>query len=81
MASFARFFYFQKSKMDAKLVKFLATTVGRDRLNRFVQYLARFLLALPRFNEQKDVKERLSKLMLAASQTRKMVGFIRADTQ
>ncbi|KAJ3190105.1 Peroxisomal membrane protein PMP27 [Gaertneriomyces sp. JEL0708] len=55
-------------------VKFLATATGRDRINRFVQYFARFLVWHGQKNAwNKETVERLNKLMGSAAQTRKFM--------
>ncbi|KAJ3105285.1 kinesin motor protein cin8 [Phlyctochytrium bullatum] len=56
------------------LVKFLSTTVGRDRINRFVQYFARYLAwQLQRNGADKDTIARLAKLQAAVGLTRKVM--------
>ncbi|KAJ3299896.1 Peroxisomal membrane protein PMP27 [Borealophlyctis nickersoniae] len=57
-----------------KTVKFLSTTVGRDRINRFVQYFTRYLIWHKQRNgAEKGTIERLQKLMVAVAQTRKLM--------
>ncbi|KAI9207561.1 peroxisomal biogenesis factor 11 [Polychytrium aggregatum] len=55
-------------------IKFLSTSVGRDRLNRFIQYLANFLAwYLANGKGENDLVSRLAKLSLAVGQTRKLM--------
>ncbi|KAJ3411165.1 Peroxisomal membrane protein PMP27 [Chytridiales sp. JEL 0842] len=59
-----------------RTVKFLSGTVGRDRINRFVQYFTRYLIwQLQKTGgaEQKDTIERLSKLQANVGLTRKLM--------
>ncbi|KAI8821191.1 peroxisomal biogenesis factor 11 [Chytriomyces cf. hyalinus JEL632] len=53
-----------------KTVKFLATTVGRDRINRFVQYFLRFAVHQV---QDKDTAKRISSLVAVLGQTRKVM--------
>ncbi|KAJ3149892.1 Peroxisomal membrane protein PMP27 [Irineochytrium annulatum] len=60
--------------MSDKLVKFLSTTVGRDRINRFVQYALRYVIwQLQRTGGEKDTIQRFTKLQAALGQTRKVM--------
>ncbi|KAJ3039935.1 Peroxisomal membrane protein PMP27 [Rhizophlyctis rosea] len=62
------------TKTADQTVKFLSTTVGRDRINRFVQYLARYLVWHgQRTGYSKETIDRLSKLMTNVAQTRKLM--------
>ncbi|KAJ3107988.1 Peroxisomal membrane protein PMP27 [Phlyctochytrium planicorne] len=55
-------------------VKFLSTTVGRDRINRFCQYFARYLIwQLQRNGADKEVIAKWTKLQGAFGQTRKVM--------
>ncbi|KAJ3329128.1 Peroxisomal membrane protein PMP27 [Blyttiomyces sp. JEL0837] len=55
-------------------VKFLSTTVGRDRINRFIQYFTRFVAwHLQRSGAEKDLLDRLAKLQGSVGQTRKLM--------
>ncbi|KAJ3023177.1 UNVERIFIED_CONTAM: Peroxisomal membrane protein PMP27 [Siphonaria sp. JEL0065] len=57
-----------------RIVKFLSTSVGRDRLNRFLQYFARFLVwHLQRTSASKDAVTRAAALMTVIAQTRKIM--------
>ena len=56
-------------------VKFLTSTVGRDRVNRFAQYFSKYLvwqLTRPNFN-YKDLAERVQKLQTVMTSTRKVM--------
>ncbi|KAI8926682.1 peroxisomal biogenesis factor 11 [Entophlyctis helioformis] len=55
-------------------VKYLSTAVGRDRINRFLQYFSRFLIWYGQRNGfTKENIARITALMAAAGQTRKMM--------
>jgi peroxin-11B len=54
-------------------VKFLTSTTGRDRLNRFVQYLCKFLIGYGGTRLSKESLGRLSALMAQATATRKVM--------
>ncbi|KAJ3123156.1 Peroxisomal membrane protein PMP27 [Physocladia obscura] len=57
-----------------KTVRFLSTTVGRDRVNRFVQYFARFLAwHLQKNGSDKEVLARVAGLAAATAITRKVM--------
>ena len=51
-------------------IKFTATTAGRDKIYRFFQYFSRFL-AYNLASDSNNLAERLAKLSLAISQSRK----------
>ncbi|KAI8820810.1 peroxisomal biogenesis factor 11 [Fimicolochytrium jonesii] len=56
------------------LVKYLSTATGRDRIHRFVQYFSRFLVWHGQRNGyDKDLLARLTNLMGALGQTRKLM--------
>ncbi|KAI8848330.1 peroxisomal biogenesis factor 11 [Chytridium lagenaria] len=59
--------------MSDHLVKFLSTTVGRDRINRFVQYFSRYLAWQLQNGTNKDLIEKLVKLQGAIGLTRKVM--------
>ncbi|KAI9098186.1 peroxisomal biogenesis factor 11 [Phlyctochytrium arcticum] len=62
------------TKTHDQTVKFLSTTTGRDRIHRFVQYFARFLIWHgQRHGYEENTLERLTKLMGSVSQTRKLM--------
>ncbi|KAI8904800.1 peroxisomal biogenesis factor 11, partial [Gorgonomyces haynaldii] len=50
------------------LFKFLATTVGRDKIHRFLQYYSKFLLS---FQFDKETLDKLQKLQSICQMTRK----------
>ncbi|EGF79222.1 hypothetical protein BATDEDRAFT_89538 [Batrachochytrium dendrobatidis JAM81] len=56
------------------IIKFLSTTAGRDKFNRFIQFFTRFLIS---FGEKrgfsKELLARLTALMNATSQARKLM--------
>lgn len=55
-------------------IKFLATNVGRDRINRFVQFFSRFMSwYLTKIGGDKDLIKRFSNLQNALAQTRKIM--------
>jgi peroxin-11B len=55
------------------IVKFLSTTVGRDRINRFLQYLCKFLLGYGAARFSKETLARITQLMNQATNTRKVM--------
>ncbi|KAI8821192.1 peroxisomal biogenesis factor 11-domain-containing protein [Chytriomyces cf. hyalinus JEL632] len=60
--------------MEDKAVKFLSTTTGRDRVNRFVQYLCRFLIwHYTKQGASKDTIRSLTNLMATVGLTRKVL--------
>ena len=52
-------------------LKFLSSTTGRDRINRFVQYVCKFLLGYGATKFSKETLQRLQSLMSQATNTRK----------
>ncbi|KAI8806511.1 peroxisomal biogenesis factor 11 [Cladochytrium replicatum] len=56
-------------------VKFLSTAMGRDRIYRFIQFYARYLVwRLQKNGGDKDTIERLQKLGSSLAQTRKLLS-------
>ncbi|KAJ1549653.1 hypothetical protein HK405_006523 [Cladochytrium tenue] len=59
--------------LQDRSIKFLSSTVGRDRINRFIQYYARYLVWQLQRDGDKDLAGRLAKLQAAVGQARKLM--------
>ncbi|KAI8590274.1 peroxisomal biogenesis factor 11 [Geranomyces variabilis] len=61
-------------QLHEHIVKYLATSVGRDRIHRFVQYFSRFLVWHGQRNGyEKETLQRLTNLMNNLGSTRKLM--------
>jgi peroxin-11B len=60
-------------KTSDTAVKFLTSTTGRDKVNRFVQYVCKFLIGYGGTRLSKESLGKLSALMVQATQTRKVM--------